>query len=199
MNVGSTLDEKDFIYDSSNTRRYKATCNGCGTDRGYVRKTTRNKMCMSCGQKGKVGGMLGKKHSALTLEKLKEEQSRRLLLKGLKKRTPEEKKLIHTLRTRLWQILKGKDRTLSSLQLLGCPTEQLKKHLESQFEPWMDWNNYGRYDPLKMTWNIDHIVPLDSVDLANKEDLARVCHYSNLQPLLCTANSSKGNKYELLD
>lgn len=194
MIEGSTLNEEDFIYDSSNTRRYRAVCNGCGKDRGYVRKTTRNKMCMSCGQKGKVGGMKGKKHSPLTISKLQEEQTRRLSLKGLKKRTPEEKKIIHTLRTRLWQTLKGLNCSISSIELLGCSTEELIKHLEGQFEPWMNWGNYGRYDSLKMTWNIDHMIPLDYVDISNKEDLARICNYSNLRPLLCTTNSSKGNR-----
>ena len=36
---------------------------------------------------------------------------------------------------------------------------ELKKHLESQFEPWMNWNNYGRYNPIRRTWQIDHIIP----------------------------------------
>lgn len=80
------------------------------------------------------------------------------------------------------------------MELLGCTTEELKKHLESHFEPWMSWNNYGRFDPLKLTWNIDHTFPLAYFDLTDDKNLAKVCHYTNLRPMLCTANSSKGDK-----
>jgi len=45
--------------------------------------------------------------------------------------------------------------------------QELKKHLESQFESWMSWNNHGKYnsktwndnDSSTWTWQIDHIIP----------------------------------------
>lgn len=38
---------------------------------------------------------------------------------------------------------------------LGCSLDELKRHLESQFERGMSWSNYGTHG-----WQIDHVVPL---------------------------------------
>lgn len=70
---------------------------------------------------------------------------------------------------------------------LGCSIEQLRKYLAARFQPGMTWNNYGK-------WHIDHIVPLSSVDLRDREQLLKACHYSNLQPLWAGDNSRKGAK-----
>jgi hypothetical protein len=51
----------------------------------------------------------------------------------------------------------------------------------------MSWENYGFYG-----WHIDHIIPLCSAK--NEEELKRLCHYTNLQPLWSTDNLSKGSK-----
>ena len=59
------------------------------------------------------------------------------------------------------------------------------KHIESQFEPWMTWDNHGE-------WHIDHIIPLASA--TTKEEIKKLCHYTNLQPLLAEENLSKGDK-----
>ena len=72
-----------------------------------------------------------------------------------------------------------------SEKLLGCDYETAMKHIESQFEPWMDWDNYGE-------WHIDHIIPLASA--TTKEEMKKLCHYTNLQPLLAEENISKGSK-----
>jgi hypothetical protein len=41
-------------------------------------------------------------------------------------------------------------------------------------------------------WHIDHIIPLFFAK--NTDDLNTLCHYTNLQPLWGTENSSKRNK-----
>ena len=56
---------------------------------------------------------------------------------------------------------------LSHLKFVDWTYEELRSHIESQFETWMNWNNYGRYDlktwddkdPSTWTWQIDHIIP----------------------------------------
>ena len=50
----------------------------------------------------------------------------------------------------------------------------------------MTWENYGSH------WVIDHILPMSEVK--TYEDLVRLSHYSNLQPLLKKENMSKGKK-----
>ena len=70
-------------------------------------------------------------------------------------------------------------------KLLGCDWETAMKHIESQFESWMNWDNHGE-------WHIDHIMPLASA--TTKEEMKKLCHYTNLQPLLAEENIRKGDK-----
>ena len=91
--------------------------------------------------------------------------------------------LIHSLRVRTNSVFKNKSK--STLELLGCSIEQLKHHLESQFQPGMTWENYGK-------WHIDHKYPLSKA--LSKEHLFELCHYTNLQPLWKMDNIKKSNK-----
>ena len=103
-------------------------------------------------------------------------------------------KIAHNLRVRLGKLLKGKIKVGSAVDNLSCSVEELRCHLESQFEPWMNWDNYGKHDPNRPTWNIDHITPLIKFDLTDLTQLNEACRYTNLQPMLAKANSSKGGR-----
>jgi len=91
------------------------------------------------------------------------------------------------LRGRIYKSFKSKSwiRGGGSEKLLGCDWETAMKHIESQFESWMNWDNHGE-------WHIDHIIPLSSA--TTKEEMIKLCHYTNLQPLLAEENLSKGDK-----
>lgn len=70
-------------------------------------------------------------------------------------------------------------------EILGCSFEEFKIYLESLWEPWMNWNNYGNpkdgiYE-LNKTWDIDHIIP--SSKGITELDIIKLNHYTNLQPL----------------
>jgi hypothetical protein len=79
---------------------------------------------------------------------------------------------------RKFSKLKGK----STEEILGCTFEEFRQHLESKFEAWMNWDNYGLYNgELNYGWDIDHIIPLSSVDTL--EEIYELNHYTNLQPL----------------
>lgn len=72
-------------------------------------------------------------------------------------------------------------------EILGCNFEEFKLYLESKFEPWMTWENRGLYNgELNHGWDIDHIIPLHSAK--NEDDLIRLNHYTNLQPLCSKIN-----------
>lgn len=74
-----------------------------------------------------------------------------------------------------------------SEEILGCSFEYLKEYLESKFEDWMSWDNRGLYNgELNYGWDIDHIIPLSSAQ--TKEDIIRLNHYTNLQPLCSYTN-----------
>ena len=74
----------------------------------------------------------------------------------------------------------------SFVGLLGCSVKDFKKHVETQFEPGMTWENYGKG---KGKWSIDHIKALDNSEIGEK-----VNHFTNLRPMWYSENSRKGSK-----
>lgn len=84
----------------------------------------------------------------------------------------------------------------STFDVLSYTPKQLRAHLESQFEDWMNWDNWGRATHERRTWNIDHIhpqslLPYDSLDHPNFQ---KCWALQNLQPLETYANIRKGNR-----
>jgi hypothetical protein len=79
-------------------------------------------------------------------------------------------------------------------QILGCTFEEFKIYLESKFESWMTWENRGLYNGKpNYGWDIDHIIPISSA--VTEEDVIRLSHYSNFQPLCSKFNRNiKRNK-----
>ena len=73
-------------------------------------------------------------------------------------------------------------------QILGCTYQEFKDYLESKFEHWMNWENKGLYkiNTYNYGWDIDHIIPLDTA--ITVEDIVRLNHYTNLQPLCSKVN-----------
>lgn len=71
---------------------------------------------------------------------------------------------------------------------LGYDPALLVPHIESQFEGWMTWENYGT------EWHIDHRRPIASFDLPAQ---IRECWaLSNLRPLRAIENLRKGARWE---
>jgi hypothetical protein len=99
-------------------------------------------------------------------------------------------KLKHNISCLLRQSLKKKGYSKKSrtYDILCCSFEELKLHLENQFESWMNWDNYGKYqkDTFNFGWDIDHIIPVSSA--LNEEDIIMLNHYINLQPLCSKFN-----------
>jgi hypothetical protein len=92
----------------------------------------------------------------------------------------------------------------SVLQHLPYSMQELKNHLESQFESWMTWNNWGRYDletwndndSSTWTWNIDHIVPQSKLLYTNMTDdnFKKCWSLSNLRTLSSKQNLIDGDR-----
>ena len=72
------------------------------------------------------------------------------------------------------------------LPWLGCAGGQLRSWLESQFNSRMNHDNYGT------CWNIDHIIPLSTLDLTDNNQFNMAANFNNLQPMYCRTNSKKG-------
>lgn len=81
----------------------------------------------------------------------------------------------------------GYSKNSKTEDLLGCTFEELKIYLESKFESWMTWENRGLYNSeFDYGWDIDHIIPLSSAN--TEEDIIKLNHYTNLQPLCSKIN-----------
>ena len=51
----------------------------------------------------------------------------------------------------------------------------------------MNWDNYGLYNGKKdYGWDIDHIIPLSKAKI--EDDVIKLNHYTNLQPLCSYIN-----------
>lgn len=98
-------------------------------------------------------------------------------------------KLAKNIRTRINIGFKNNKfiKNAETVIILGCDFDFLKKYLESKFSEGMNWENYGRSG-----WHVDHIIPLSSAK--NEEEMYRLCHYTNLQPLWAIDNITKSNK-----
>ena len=83
-----------------------------------------------------------------------------------------------------------------SVEVLGCDMHFFKNYIEERFEEWMNWGNKGLYNgELNYGWDLDHIIPLDTAKTL--EDILKLNHYTNLQPLCSKVNRDiKINKLE---
>lgn len=100
-------------------------------------------------------------------------------------------KITSNLRCRLYQFLKSKkmSKNNSTFEIIGCTPEYLRIYIENKFTDNMSWDNYG-YDG----WHLDHIIPLSRVNTI--DDIYKLFHYTNLQPLWGKENMKKSDKYE---
>jgi hypothetical protein len=83
-------------------------------------------------------------------------------------------------------------------KLLSYSVDELKQHLETQFDSWMNWNNYGKYekktwidtDPSTWVWQIDHLSPRSLCKTA--EEIIMCWRLSNLRPYSAKQNMIDG-------
>ena len=82
--------------------------------------------------------------------------------------------------------------------------QELILSLESKFEWWMTWNNYGTYvsalwvdnDSSTWRWNIDHIIPHSFFNYQSMEDesFKKCWALENLRPYSAKQNIIDGNR-----
>jgi hypothetical protein len=97
-------------------------------------------------------------------------------------------KLTENVRTRLRQYLKSLSivKSKRTFDIVGCSPLELKEHISKQFSDDMSWDRIGK------EIHIDHIIPLSSAK--SEDEIYKLCHYTNLQPLWAEDNLKKSNK-----
>lgn len=69
--------------------------------------------------------------------------------------------------------------------ILGCTIEEFKYYVENKFKQGMSWDN-------RIEWHLDHIIPISLA--TTEEEIIKLNHYTNFQPLWAEENIRKGNK-----
>ncbi len=97
-------------------------------------------------------------------------------------------KLSNNMRRRIsiFLSLNGITKKNKTFDIVGCSPEFLKEYLEQKFTEGMSWELMGQHI------HIDHIIPLSSAN--SEEEIYKLCHYTNLQPLWAEDNLKKGSK-----
>lgn len=109
--------------------------------------------------------------------------------------------------SQVWHSLfkKGSSKNNKSIcDFLPYSIQELKEHLENLFEPWMTWDNYGRYvakdwddnDLSTWKWQIDHIIPHSLFEYSSMEDqIFQDCWaLNNLRPYSAKQNLLDSNR-----
>jgi hypothetical protein len=126
-----------------------------------------------------------KKWSECNREKINEYSNNRI---KIIRKTDPLKTLIFNVRSRVYNFLKSKNiiKQNKTFDIVGCSPEFLKEYLEKRFSEGMCWELMGKHI------HIDHITPLSSAK--TEEEIYKLCHYTNLQPLWAEDNLRKSNK-----
>jgi predicted transcriptional regulator len=103
--------------------------------------------------------------------------------------TSPEYRLKKAVRCRIYTALMGVRKMKKTFEFLGCTVEQLRRHLESQFEPGMTWDNYGS------GWHVDHVFPLAWFDLSDPDQQKKAFGLKNMQPMWADENSRKRDRF----
>jgi len=71
----------------------------------------------------------------------------------------------------IYQAMKSSKNGSSILDYLSYSMQELKQHLENNFDDKMSWDNYGDY------WQIDHIIPqIRNEFMCDKCDILIACY-----------------------
>lgn len=162
----------------------KKVCGKCEVNKEIEEYSTPNKpWCKNCVKiyNRKYNRKYAKEVAAQKAEYQKQNRSQINAHRRKRWAEDEEFKINVTLRNRINECIKKYNHNKKDTfrQELGCSVSEFIKHLESQFDSKMNWQNHGTY------WEIDHIIPLSK---------GGSFHFTNTQPLTWVENRSKSNK-----
>jgi hypothetical protein len=103
-----------------------------------------------------------------------------------RRKTDLDFQIKEVLRSKIHKFLKAQP--TSYVNLIRCDLEFFKKWIEFRFDDNMTWKNFGK------VWQIDHIIPINSFDMSNPNDIQICFHWTNLQPLGSYENRQKSDK-----
>lgn len=160
---------------------------------------------------GKINGFICKDCVKIASSEQYKSMDKNILKKNKNKRDCERRRDDPSYKLRMytskiiWEVLKKNNSSKhgkSIINYLPFTFTELRQYLESLFEPWMTWQNHGKYDPniwkndddTTWKWQLDHIVPQSKLKYNNLEDenFKKCWALSNLRPLSAKQNIKDG-------
>jgi hypothetical protein len=87
----------------------------------------------------------------------------------------------------------GFSKNSKTSNLLGISIKEFREYIINKFEEWMTLENQGIYNGnYNETWQLDHITPISTATTI--EEVIKLSHYTNFQPLCSRKNKEKRNK-----
>ena len=102
---------------------------------------------------------------------------------------------------RIWENIKERERKALKSQKANrtysftdsCTKTELENHLKKNWDPWMNWDNYGEHKKMgEKSWQIDHIKEVYKFNLKDPLQQKTCFEIQNLQPYEKYANMEKG-------
>lgn len=162
----------------------KKRCRRCGETKPVEQFTKTNKgrsrlpNCKPC------YAIICKQKRAASIDVYRRREAERMRAK----RRNIEFKLAETVKSRIYEALRGTKKSKRTFDIIGYSVQTLKAHLERTFLPGMTWENHGK------VWHIDHIVPVSAFDHSDVEQIRQCWALTNLRALGAAENVAKSNK-----
>jgi len=157
-----------------------------------------SKKCRSCRQEAwqkyvKTDKYIEARKRQLAKTKTDEFKYRNKLYMRKKRKEDVHFKLYDIMSAWIRKALKGQKNKVGWEKYVGYSLDDLRKHLQKQFKPGMNWKNYGK------VWHVDHVYPKYCYVYNSYKDKAfKACWaLNNLQPLLAKENLIKSNNLVL--
>jgi hypothetical protein len=203
----------DFVKNNRSKSGYSCVCSTCNNERSKKYRKNNSQKCLKltrdwCHKHPEWVYNRYKKYRLENPEKINENhknfyknnpEKRKEYRKNYKPRKRERRKerqkddpvykITNNVRGRMYKYLKKLNITKRNrtFEIVGMSPSDLKEYLEKQFTDGMNWENHGQFG-----WHIDHRMPLDSAK--TEDELYKLCHYTNLQPLWWLDNIHKSTK-----
>ena len=159
------------------------------------KKLKENNQCITCTAKLEINDGL----------RCKKCDKRRNDLRKIQRAKDPLFKLMHSISIIIARMLRSKKSNKNGKarsQYLSFNAQELYNNINSKFEYWMNWNNYGEYNPLiwedddpsTWTWQLDHIIPRSELSYSSVDDenFKKCWALENLRPYSSKLNIIEG-------
>jgi hypothetical protein len=192
------VNESAKLYRKNNPKKYKESVEKYLKNNPHMSSKERMKKYMEDSEIKKRYREKRKEHYKTNVDKYRERRKEYYKNNKEKERSKNDEwrknklktdgffRMKRRLRERIRDYMKGLIISKKTKDIIGIDYESFKTYISDKFTDGMTWENYG-------LWHLDHIIPI--CEAKNEEELYKLNHYTNLQPLWAEDNLKKNRKY----